>query len=94
MQGKIDAIQEKVRLGEPVEGEYLTHLLLSDKMGLEEILASITELLVAGVDTVRYTKELSTIRSWQLKLVAYGRFWSPGPDSGPITYRLGFSNHY
>ena len=29
VQQKVAAIQEKVRLGEPVEGEYLTHLLLS-----------------------------------------------------------------
>ncbi|KAG7255120.1 hypothetical protein CRUP_025499, partial [Coryphaenoides rupestris] len=53
VQQKMEAIQEKVRLGQLVEGEYLTHLLLSDQMNLEEILASITELLVAGVDTVQ-----------------------------------------
>lgn len=54
----MEAIQEKVRLGQPVEGEYLTHLLLGDQMNLDEILASITELLVAGVDTVAYRKQL------------------------------------
>ena len=63
MQQKIGSIQEKVRLGETVEGEYLTHLLLSDQMTLEEILASITELLVAGVDTVRHTQGLSRMRT-------------------------------
>ncbi|KAJ3592271.1 hypothetical protein NHX12_007399, partial [Muraenolepis orangiensis] len=55
MQQKMEAIQEKVRLGEPVEGEYLTHLLLSEQMNIEEILGSITELLVAGVDTTSNT---------------------------------------
>ncbi|KAG7257614.1 hypothetical protein CRUP_016745 [Coryphaenoides rupestris] len=62
VQQKMEAIQEKVHLGQPVEGEYLTHLLLSDQMNLEEILASITELLVAGVDTVGYRKDLSPVK--------------------------------
>ncbi|CAL8343035.1 unnamed protein product [Boreogadus saida] len=64
VQQKIGSIQEKVRLGEAVEGEYLTHLLLSDQMTLEEILASITELLVAGVDTTSNTV------AWALYLLA------------------------
>ncbi|CAL8267515.1 unnamed protein product [Lota lota] len=64
VQQKIEAIQEKVRLGEPMEGEYLTHLLLSDQMTLEEIHASITELLVAGVDTT------SNTMAWALYLLA------------------------
>ena len=53
VQQKMEEIQEKVRLGQPVEGEYLTHLLLSEQMTVSEILGSITELLLAGVDTVR-----------------------------------------
>ncbi|KAG7262461.1 hypothetical protein CRUP_013280, partial [Coryphaenoides rupestris] len=64
VQQKMEAIQEKVHLGQPVEGEYLTHLLLSDQMNLEEILASITELLVAGVDTT------SNTMAWALYLLA------------------------
>lgn len=63
----MEAIQEKVHLGQPVEGEYLTHLLLSDQMNLEEILASITELLVAGVDTVGYRKDLSPVKMADLQ---------------------------
>ena len=50
---KTEDIQEKMRLGEPVQGEYLTHLLLGEQMTVDEILGSITELLLAGVDTVR-----------------------------------------
>lgn len=53
VQKKMKEIEEKVDLDQNVEGAYLTHLLLSDKMTVTEILGSITELLLAGVDTVR-----------------------------------------
>uniref|UniRef100_A0A3B4ZQF9 Uncharacterized protein n=1 Tax=Stegastes partitus TaxID=144197 RepID=A0A3B4ZQF9_9TELE len=49
---KMEEIQENVQLDRNVEGAYLTHLLLSDQMTVTEILGSITELLLAGVDTV------------------------------------------
>lgn len=49
---KTEEIQDKVDLKQDVEGAYLTHLLLSEKMTVTEILGSITELLLAGVDTV------------------------------------------
>lgn len=52
VQKKMEEIQEKVHLNQKVEGAYLTHLLLSEQMTVTEILASITELLLAGVDTV------------------------------------------
>eukprot|EP00063_Salmo_salar_P054294 XP_014029129.1 PREDICTED: sterol 26-hydroxylase, mitochondrial-like [Salmo salar] len=52
---KMEEIQERVRLGQPVQGEYLTHLLVSEQMSVTEILGSITELLLAGVDTTSNT---------------------------------------
>ncbi|MGH0170002.1 UNVERIFIED_CONTAM: hypothetical protein FKN15_058114 [Acipenser sinensis] len=52
---KVKEIQGKMEKGEPVEGEYLTHLLTSDKMSVTEIQGSITELLLAGVDTTSNT---------------------------------------
>lgn len=52
MKKKIDEIQENVHLDKDVEGAYLTHLLLSEQMTTTEILGSMTELLLAGVDTV------------------------------------------
>ena len=52
VQKKMDEIQDKVHLQQSVEGAYLTHLLLGDQMTVTEILGSITELLLAGVDTV------------------------------------------
>ncbi|XP_056145234.1 sterol 26-hydroxylase, mitochondrial [Lampris incognitus] len=55
VQQKMEEIHKKVRLGQPVEGEYLTHLLLSEQMTINEILGSITELLLAGVDTTSNT---------------------------------------
>ncbi len=52
VQEKMAEIQERVKHGQPVEGEYLTHLLISEQMSFTEVLGSITELLLAGVDTV------------------------------------------
>uniref|UniRef100_A0A8C4FGF1 Cytochrome P450 family 27 subfamily A member 3 n=1 Tax=Dicentrarchus labrax TaxID=13489 RepID=A0A8C4FGF1_DICLA len=64
VQKKMEEIQEKVHLQQDVEGAYLTHLLLSEKMTVTEILGSITELLLAGVDTT------SNTISWSLYLLA------------------------
>uniref|UniRef100_UPI0037E77281 cytochrome P450 n=1 Tax=Semicossyphus pulcher TaxID=241346 RepID=UPI0037E77281 len=55
VQKKMKEIEEKVDLDQNVEGAYLTHLLLSDQMTVTEILGSITELLLAGVDTTSNT---------------------------------------
>uniref|UniRef100_A0A8C2XUT7 Cytochrome P450 family 27 subfamily A member 3 n=1 Tax=Cyclopterus lumpus TaxID=8103 RepID=A0A8C2XUT7_CYCLU len=55
IQQKMESIQQKVHLDQSVEGAYLTHLLLSDQMTVTEILGSITELLLAGVDTTSNT---------------------------------------
>ncbi|GAA6225228.1 sterol 26-hydroxylase, mitochondrial-like isoform X1 [Lates japonicus] len=55
VQKKIEEIQEKVHPDQNVEGAYLTHLLLSDQMTVTEILGSMTELLLAGVDTTSNT---------------------------------------
>ncbi|XP_060909082.1 sterol 26-hydroxylase, mitochondrial [Labrus mixtus] len=52
---KMKEIEEKVDLDQNVEGAYLTHLLLSNQMTVTEILGSITELLLAGVDTTSNT---------------------------------------
>ncbi|KAI4787136.1 hypothetical protein KUCAC02_036664, partial [Chaenocephalus aceratus] len=55
VQKKMAQIQQQVHLKQQVEGAYLTHLLLSDQMTVSEILGSITELLLAGVDTTSNT---------------------------------------
>lgn len=52
---KMAELQQSADLDQDIEGAYLTHLLLSDKMTLSEILGSITELLLAGVDTTSNT---------------------------------------
>ncbi|XP_051814890.1 sterol 26-hydroxylase, mitochondrial isoform X1 [Acanthochromis polyacanthus] len=52
---KMEEIQQNVQLDQSVEGAYLTHLLLSDQMTVTEILGSMTELLLAGVDTTSNT---------------------------------------
>ncbi|KAF7644030.1 hypothetical protein LDENG_00229280 [Lucifuga dentata] len=55
VQKKMEEIQRQVEVDETAEGAYLTHLLLSEKMTVTEILGSITELLLAGVDTTSNT---------------------------------------
>ncbi|MFT7815058.1 sterol 26-hydroxylase, mitochondrial-like [Arapaima gigas] len=57
---KMTEIQEKMKQGGPMEGTYLTHLLVTKQMSMHEVLGSITELLLAGVDTT------SNTTSWAL----------------------------
>lgn len=64
VQKKMEDLEVKAQLEQSVEGAYLTHLLLSDQMTVTEILGSITELLLAGVDTT------SNTISWSLYLLA------------------------
>lgn len=47
-------IQQRVDKNEDVEGEYLTYILSNTEMSLKDVYASITELLLAGVDTVNF----------------------------------------
>ncbi|XP_015214819.2 sterol 26-hydroxylase, mitochondrial [Lepisosteus oculatus] len=57
---KVKEMSEKIEKGETVEGMYLTYLLSSKKLSLDEIYVSITELLLGGVDTT------SNTMSWTL----------------------------
>lgn len=50
---KLEEIKQKVGRGEEVKGGLLTHMLVTKEMNLEEIYANMTEMLLAGVDTVR-----------------------------------------
>ncbi|XP_041849078.1 cytochrome P450 27C1 [Melanotaenia boesemani] len=48
-------IKAQLQRGEEVKGGVLTHLLITKEMSLEEIYASVTEMLLAGVDTTSFT---------------------------------------
>jgi len=50
---KMEAIQRRVDANQEVAGEYLTYLLSNVKMSSKDVYGSISELLLAGVDTVR-----------------------------------------
>lgn len=45
-------IKAQLQRGEEVKGGMLTHMLTTMEMNLEEIYANVTEMLLAGVDTV------------------------------------------
>lgn len=44
---------EKVARGEKVEGRYLTYFLTQTGLPMKTVYSNVTELLLAGVDTVR-----------------------------------------
>lgn len=48
----MEIIRQRVDNNQEVEGEYLTYLLSNTQMSTKDIYGSVTELLLAGVDTV------------------------------------------
>uniref|UniRef100_A0A8C5H0J1 Cytochrome P450 n=1 Tax=Gouania willdenowi TaxID=441366 RepID=A0A8C5H0J1_GOUWI len=52
---KIELIQQHVDTDQDMEGEYLTYLLSNVQMSTKDVYGSITELLLAGVDTTSNT---------------------------------------
>ncbi|XP_074835869.1 25-hydroxyvitamin D-1 alpha hydroxylase, mitochondrial [Carettochelys insculpta] len=53
-------VAERVSRGETVEGKYLTYYLAQEKLSMKSIYGNVTELLLAGVDTI------SSTLSWSL----------------------------
>lgn len=45
-------VSERITQGEKVEGKYLTYYLAQEKLSMKSIYGNVTELLLAGVDTV------------------------------------------
>ncbi|XP_004559199.3 sterol 26-hydroxylase, mitochondrial [Maylandia zebra] len=52
---KLEMIQQRVDNKQDVEGEYLTYLLSNTQMSTKDVYGSVTELLLAGVDTTSNT---------------------------------------
>lgn len=52
---KMEDIQQRLDNHQDVEGDYLTYLLSNNQMSTKDIYASVTELLLAGVDTTSNT---------------------------------------
>ncbi|KAI3356539.1 hypothetical protein L3Q82_017743 [Scortum barcoo] len=61
---KIEVIQQRVDTNQSMEGEYLTYLLSNTQMSTKDVYGSITELLLAGVDTT------SNTLTWTLYLLS------------------------
>lgn len=49
---RLTEIKAQLEQGEEVKGGLLTHMLITKEMNMEEIYANLTEMLLAGVDTV------------------------------------------
>lgn len=88
---KVQQIEDQVARGEQVEGMYLTYLLSSNKLSLEEMYISLTELLLGGVDTT------SNTLSWTLYHLArdpkiqerlYNEVMAVCPTGEPTTEHL------
>lgn len=58
---RLTAEAEKVARGEKVEGRYLTYFLSQTGLPMKTVYSNITELLLAGVDTVRTNTLLQCI---------------------------------
>lgn len=50
---KLSEVKRKMERGEEIKGGLLTHMLVTREMSVEDIYANMTEMLLAGVDTVR-----------------------------------------
>lgn len=57
---RLAQIKDQLERGEEVKGGFLTHLLVTKEMTMEEIYANVTEMLLAGVDTTSFTLSWAT----------------------------------
>ncbi|XP_048455432.1 sterol 26-hydroxylase, mitochondrial-like [Rhincodon typus] len=79
---KMVQIQKLMDAGHSVEGQYLTHLLANEKMSQSEMYSSITELLLAGVDTTANTLSwalYSLAKSPEIQESVFREIWSSCP---------------
>lgn len=82
---KMELIQQRLDNNQNVEGEYLTYLLSNTQMSIKDVYGSVSELLLAGVDTVNIhlnTFALDSIRRCLFTEIT--PFLFPHPRRPPI----------
>lgn len=62
----MEFIQQCLDNDQNVEGEYLTYLLSNTQMSITDVYGSISELLLAGVDTVKVNSNSFAFRYAQI----------------------------
>ncbi|MGH0178453.1 UNVERIFIED_CONTAM: hypothetical protein FKN15_077826 [Acipenser sinensis] len=74
--GRMAEVAEKVLRGEAVEGRYLTFYLSRQNLPMKAIYSNVTELMLAGVDTVRSRSAAGGLASFEssLEMVTCFRF--------------------
>lgn len=87
----MEFIEQRLDNNQNVEGEYLTYLLSNTQMSLKDVYGSISELLLAGVDTINVHLHLASIKSTN-NIFTLPVYWSdtffPPKTSNCLTWTL------
>lgn len=91
----MELIQQHVDNNQNVEGEYLTYLLSNTQMSIKDVYGSVSELLLAGVDTVNVHWNSFAFRSNEPRLCClFTEFTPPPQTSNTLTWTLHLLSKY